>query len=168
MTTGKSLPRDEDVAVRKRLVDRLGRPGHALVAVALAALVFGVISASAAISRGAADSEIAVTMGKPGEFSLKSSVRSAKAGEVVLVVRNKGKIVHEFIVLRTPIKAAALKARDTDAQKVVEPGFLVELEDMEPGDRVGLVMPLKKGHYVLLCNVAGHYAAGMRADLTLK
>ena len=76
--------------------------------------------------------------------------------------------MHEFILLRTPIKAASLKPRSEEPEKVVEPGFLAELEDVEPGDRVTLVMPLKKGHYVLLCNIEGHYAGGMRADVTLR
>lgn len=28
-------------------------------------------------------------------------------------------------------------------------------------------MSLPAGHYVLLCNLPGHYAGGMRADLTV-
>lgn len=143
------------------------RRGSLLLA-ALAAVLLAAIQVSAAIARDAADSQITVTMGKPGEFSLKSSVSSAKAGEVALTVWNRGRMVHEFILLRTPVKAAALKPRAEEPQKVVEPGFQFELEDMEPGDRTTIVMPLKKGHYVLLCNVDGHYAGGMRADLTLK
>lgn len=49
-----------------------------------------------------------------------------------------------------------------------EPGFTLELEDIEPGGKVVVAVPLKKGHYVLLCNIAGHHAGGMRADLTLR
>ncbi len=127
-----------------------------------------VSSAWAGSARSSADSEIQVTLGKPSKFSLTASARSAKAGEVAFVVRNMGKIDHEFIVLRTPIKAAALKPRAEEPEKVVEPGFQVELEDVEPGHRVTIALPLKKGHYVLLCNIEGHHAGGMHADLTLK
>jgi uncharacterized cupredoxin-like copper-binding protein len=151
---------------RRRIVRR--GPMVALVGVGLVAIVVAATWASAASSKAVADSEVAVTMGKPSELSLKMSAKSAKAGEVALIVRNSGKLVHEFILLRTPIKASRLAARDGEAKKVVEPGFMVELEDMEPGDRVSLVLPMKKGHYVLLCNIEGHYHGGMRADLTLK
>jgi uncharacterized cupredoxin-like copper-binding protein len=125
-------------------------------------------SASAGSARTAADSEIDITMGKPGEYRLVAKPGTAKAGEVALVVRNKGKITHEFILLRTNTKAAKLKPRAEEPDKVVEPGFLLELEDVEPKDRVTVVTNMKKGHYVLLCNIEGHYADGMRADLTLK
>ena len=148
-------------------------PFHGLrVPVALtigaAALAFAAISASAAVSRAGADSEIAVTMGKPGELSMKTSARRAKAGEVEFVIKNKGKLAHEFILLRTPTPAAKLKPRAAEPEKVEEPGFHVEVEDMRPGQGLVLVLSLKKGHYVLLCNIAGHHAGGMRADLLLK
>ena len=130
------------------------------------AIVVG--SAWAGSARSSADSEIEITLGKPREFTLRASARSGKAGEVEFVVRNRGKIDHEFIVLRTPIKAAALKPRAEEPAKVVEPGFQFELEDVEPGHRVTIALPLKKGHYVLLCNIEGHHAGGMRADLTLR
>ena len=139
-----------------------------LIAMCSAVLVIVAGSAWAGSARSSADSEINVTMGKPQEYSLKAGPVSAKAGEVALVVRNRGKITHEFILLRTPIKAGKLKPRPEEPSKVVEPGFLLELEDVEPGDRVTIVMPMKKGHYVLLCNIEGHYGNGMRADLTLK
>src|SRR3990170_7491854 len=144
------------------------RRSHIAVVIALCAMAVAVVvgSASAGSARTTADSEINVTMGKPGEYSLKAGPSSAKAGEVALVVRNRGKITHEFILLRTPIKAANLKPRAEEPDKVVEPGFVLELEDVEPGDRVTIVLPMKKGHYVLLCNIEGHYHDGMRADLT--
>ncbi len=158
MSTGERRPGKDEVRRRRTI---------ALVGAGLAAVLVATWTSTAS-SGIAADSAVAVTMGKPTELSLKSSLKSAKSGEVGLVVRNRGKLVHEFILLRTPIKASQLKARAGEPQKVVEPGFLVELEDMEPGDRVTLVMPLTKGHYVMLCNIDGHYAGGMRADLTLK
>ena len=107
-------------------------------------------------------------MGKPQELSLGASTRSAAAGEVIIKVRNAGKVEHELVILRTPIKAANLKPSADDPQEVVEPGFLAELEDMEPGDAANLVLPLKTGHYVLLCNKPGHYRGGMHSDLTVR
>ena len=132
------------------------------------ALAIAVGSAWAGSSSASADSEIEVTMGKPKEYSLKPSASRAKAGEVEFIVRNKGKLTHEFIVLRTKIPAAKLKPRAEEPAKVEEPGFQFELEDVEARGRVTIALPLKKGHYVLLCNIEGHYAGGMFADLTLR
>jgi len=139
-----------------------------VIAMCSAALVVVVASAWAGSARTSADTAVNVTMGKPGEYSLKASPSTGKSGEVALTVRNRGKITHEFILLRTPIKAGKLKPRPEEPSKVVEPGFLLELEDVEPGDRVTVVLPMKKGHYVLLCNIEDHYGNGMRADLTLR
>ena len=149
-----------------QLLHRHRRPAVLIGSATVLAVV--AISASAAVSRGAADSEIAVTLGKPSELGMKMSAMSAKAGEVAFKVRNRGKLAHEFILLRTSTPAAKLKPQAEDPQKVVEPGFLAELEDITPGHKVILALPLHKGHYVLLCNIAGHHAAGMRADLVLK
>jgi uncharacterized cupredoxin-like copper-binding protein len=141
----------------------------AVLAVALCSAALVTVAGAWAGSAGSsADSEIAVTLGRPGEYGLKTSARTARSGEVEFIVQNRGKLVHEFILLRTPVKAAKLKPRPDEPQKVVEPGFRLELEDLEPGQRVIVALPLKAGHYVLLCNLEGHYAAGMRADLTLK
>ena len=145
---------------------RLYVAGVIAICAATVAVVIG--SASAENASTAADTAINITMGKPGEYSLKVKPVAGKAGEVALTVRNTGKVTHEFILLRTATKAAKLKPRLEEPKKVVEPGFLVELEDVEPGDRVTLVMPLSKGHYVLLCNIEGHYHGGMRSDLTLR
>jgi uncharacterized cupredoxin-like copper-binding protein len=138
----------------------------ALVA-ALASAAVPVALATAG-HRANEDGEVQLNMGKPAEFSLRPSVRSAAAGEVAFKVRNAGKIEHEFVILKTPTKAARLKARPGAPSEVVEPGFLVELEDMQPGDRANLVMPLKRGHYVLLCNKPGHFKGGMRSDFVVR
>ena len=151
-------------------MQRSRRPRSFVAAViaicSVTAIVVG--SAWAGSARSSADSEINVTLGKPREYSLKLSTRSAKAGEVAFSVRNRGTLEHEFILLRTPIKAAKLRPRAEEPAKVEEPGFALELEDIEPGGRVVVAIPLKKGHYVLLCNIEGHHAGGMRADLTLR
>ena len=145
------------------------RPRHRAVGflVAIALLVaMAAISASTALSRSA-KSEIAVTLGKPGELNMKVNATSANAGEVAFVVKNKGKLEHEFVLLRTKTPAAKLPAGD-EANTVSERGFTAELDGIEPSRTVAMVLSLKKGHYVLLCNIEGHYAAGMRSDLTLR
>ena len=57
-----------------------------------------------------------------------------------------------------------------------------EIRDMHPHgqwllDQPGMVinfatetvtLPLKAGHYALICNLPGHYAAGQHADFTVR
>ncbi|HEY4621980.1 MAG TPA: hypothetical protein VIG93_09795 [Gaiellaceae bacterium] len=141
----------------------------AVVLVLLATTGAAVFGFTSVVSAGtAADTELKVTLGKPREYALKASATSGKAGEVAFVVRNRGKVTHEFIVLKTRTPATKLKPRPDEPGKVVEPGFLLEIEDVEPGHRVTVALPMKKGHYVLLCNIEDHYAGGMRSDLTLR
>ena len=131
-------------------------------------LAVAAICATAAVSSTAADSQIKVNLGKPAELSMRVSASEAKAGEVAFVVRNRGKLEHEFVVLRTKTSAAKLKASHEEPQTVEETGFQAELESVEPGRAVRFVVRLGKGHYVLLCNIKGHYSGGMRSDLTLR
>ncbi len=58
---------------------------------------------------------------------------------------------------------------DSDDQRVIEDKIksLGETEEMQPGTSKDLTLDLKPGTYLLLCNVAGHYAAGMWTTLTV-
>lgn len=40
--------------------------------------------------------------------------------------------------------------------------------DMEAGASKTLTLKLDKGRYALICNIPGHYAAGMFADFTVS
>ena len=44
-----------------------------------------------------------------------------------------------------------------------EKGAKGEIEDIAPGTTKSLTLTLQKGHYALVCNLPGHYKAGMRA-----
>ena len=49
-----------------------------------------------------------------------------------------------------------------------EKGAVGEVEEIAGGRSKRLSLNLSKGHYALICNLPGHYAAGMRADFTVK
>lgn len=137
----------------------------AAAAIAVAGTIVGTVGAATGARQEAV---VTLDMGTPKELSFRTGAKAVPAGEVLLDVRNRGKVVHELILLKTPVRAKALPTRPGDPSKVEEPGFLVELEDLEPGNRVKLKLPLGKGHYVLLCNIAGHAKGGMVADLTVR
>lgn len=92
--------------------------------------------------------------------------RPVKTGgsKVVFQVRNVGQLPHEFVVLKTDKSANALGT----GQKVPEDVNVGETGDVQTGESKTLKLDLKPGHYALICNLPGHYAAGMHADFTVK
>lgn len=108
---------------------------------------------------------VAVTLGSPEAFSLVPSPTSAKAGEVTFNVDNAGSMTHELVVMKTDTKAADLPTKDGEA---VESNVIGETGDMAAGTKKTLTVTLQKGHYVLLCNLPGHYAGGMYKDFTVS
>ncbi len=117
--------------------------------------------------------------GAGGPMSLAVSPSVVPAGDVTFVVKNTGTIEHEAVVLKTdspynrlpvtfggdppgPVKSGANKV--SEAANVGETGD----PNLKPGGtRVFTIKAMAAGHYVVVCNLAGHYAAGMRAELTV-
>ena len=88
-----------------------------------------------------------------------------RAGTVDLVVRNRGPESHELIVVRAtrplPMRTDGVTA-DEDAFEKVTVGTL---EPGRPGQTRHLHVTLKPGHYLLICNMSGHYLGGMRTPV---
>ncbi len=116
---------------------------------------------TAAAPAPAAAARIGVTL---KEYSVAPSPAVGKAGRVTFNVRNSGAIPHEFVVLRTAKPAGSLlKGAEAD-----EAGNVGEIGDLQPGQAKTLSLPLKPGHYALICNLPGHYKAGQHADFTVR
>jgi uncharacterized cupredoxin-like copper-binding protein len=133
------------------------RRGRYLVVVVLAAIVAS--GAYAAVSRSAA--RIPVT---EKEWGVTPRPISAKGGSVTFVVKNIGHLKHEFVVLKTRTPAARLKRVGA---KAVVTGQVGKIFPFGAGQTRTLTLKLAPGHYVLLCNLPAHYAAGQRADFTV-
>jgi len=107
---------------------------------------------------------VAVTL---ADYSVTASPASAEPGEVTFDVRNSAGQVHEFVVAKTDLEADALPTGDdgdveeegSDVMSVVD-----EIEDLAGGDDRELTVTLEAGHYVLFCNLPGHYRQGMSTD----
>lgn len=114
-------------------------------------------------------------MGAPGQrmpmapMGIKLSSSTVPAGMVSFEVRNDSRtLVHEMVV--APIKDTRTPLPyKQDENKVDEDaaGHLGEVAELEPGKSGGLKLNLKRGRYILYCNVPGHYALGMWAVLTV-
>lgn len=108
---------------------------------------------------------VSVTLtGEEGEMmTLKPDPGSVKAGRVTFRVQNAAKTErHEMIVARVGDPAAPLPY-DATKHRVIESKLqaLGEASNIKPGETKSLTLTLKPGKYLLLCNVSGHYEAGM-------
>jgi len=133
------------------------RTKAAVIAVVLAAaLAVGAVGALAAGSQATAKT-VKVTL---NEWKVIPSVARVPAGKVTFVVRNKGHIEHEFVVIKTNKAPKALPMKGSQAS---EAGGKGEIEEFGPGLTKRLTLKLKAGNYVLICNLPGHYKAGQYA-----
>jgi uncharacterized cupredoxin-like copper-binding protein len=104
-----------------------------------------------------------------GMMSIRVDKPTIKAGTVMFDVTNWSRsIVHEVIVVSVDAQTAALpydyaQARVPEEQVKV----LGEAEDLQPNASKTLEVTLTPGSYLLICNVPGHYAAGMVAPLSV-
>jgi uncharacterized cupredoxin-like copper-binding protein len=99
------------------------------------------------------------------EFSITPPTSSAPTSEVTFKATNDGRVAHELVVIRTDKAPGALPVAKATAD---EAGDLGEAEDITPGSSKSVTLVLKPGHYVLICNLAGHYQAGMHAAFTVR
>lgn len=130
-----------------------------LVAVAFAAAWAGGAPASEAHESAAKVTVMLV------EFKLTPSTRTVRAGRVTFVAMNMGELHHELVVLKTPTPAAKLPMQGMVAS---ETGKVGKIAALSPGQTRRITLNLKRGHYVLICNLPGHYRAGQHADLTVR
>ena len=89
------------------------------------------------------------------------------AGRVVFGIRNHAAMAHEVKVIKTDLDADKLPI-DGASAKASETGKVGELLNIGGGASRKLVLDLKPGRYVLICNIAGHYQLGMRVALEVK
>ena len=101
------------------------------------------------------------------EYSIQLSSTDAPAGSVTFTVTNSGTMVHEFVVLKTDVQAAALPVAN-GAVNEDDYTSMGEVADLEPGASGTLAATLSPGHYAIICNLPGHVAQGMVADFTVR
>ena len=102
---------------------------------------------------------------KLSDFKVTPAKSSVAHGRVTFRVKNSAGMEHELVVIKTSKKAANLPT--SSSGKASEKGSVGEVE-LAGGKSKSLTLNLKKGHYALICNIGGHYKAGMHADLTVR
>ena len=100
------------------------------------------------------------------DFLLHVSTATSSSGPITLHLENDGPSTHEFNVDRTDLDADQLPLR-TDGLSVAEDSPLLTrikaVEILEAGDSTNMELDLSPGHYVLYCNLEGHYLGKMYA-----
>ena len=155
----------------------------AMTLIALAMLaVFPVTSQAATTVKvdlwdkmGNADMPTNFKYGMPGvdnskaPMGIKVSRASVPQGKVTFDVTNSSKdTIHEMIVIQLAEPGKPLPYIDNqervDEENVPDKG---EVSELDPGASGSLTLDLKPGAYLLICNVPGHYAAGMWTKFTV-
>lgn len=103
-----------------------------------------------------------------GAMSLTVDQPTVKAGDVVFQVHNDAMTEEHEMVL--------VKLKSINQEVAVQQGkhrvdehqlkSLGEVSELKPGADGSLKAKLTPGAYLLLCNIKGHYEAGMHATLT--
>jgi uncharacterized cupredoxin-like copper-binding protein len=130
------------------------------VGAAAACAAAGAWSSAQAQSKPTASVDVKLT-----NFKIAPSRKSVKAGRITFVATDDSAAGHELVVIKTKLEAAKLPVRNAVAD---QKGAVAELSDVQPDQTQRLTVRLKPGHYALICNVTGHYAAGMHTDFTVR
>jgi uncharacterized cupredoxin-like copper-binding protein len=126
-------------------------------------MIVTVVVSAAPLAR--ADETVEVKLIDKGKESMRMdlSTKQVRAGKVTFNVTNTSQnLIHEFVVIRSdkPIEPTLY---NEDEKEIEENALEVvnEIEDIQPGKSGTLAVNLELGSYILLCNKAGHFKAGM-------
>ncbi|MGI5143707.1 sulfocyanin-like copper-binding protein [Streptomyces sp. CA-106110] len=102
---------------------------------------------------------------------------TVSAGKVTLRVANRGALTHEVVVLPLPAGQVSGERAVGSNGKVDETGSLGEAsrtcgagsgDGIAPSATGWSTVTLQPGRYELVCNLPGHYAAGMYTELDVR
>jgi uncharacterized cupredoxin-like copper-binding protein len=100
------------------------------------------------------------------DFVIAPATSTSTSGTVAFDITNDGPSVHEFEVLATDTAPDALPVDSgvvqTEGDEIVD-----EVENIAPATSTSLSVDLAPGSYVFICNIPGHYEAGMHAGFTV-
>ena len=105
------------------------------------------------------------------DFLVHVGATTATSGEITLHLHNVGPSTHEINVDRTELAEGDLPLREDGLsvdEKSPQLTRIDSIEILEAGDRKNLQLDLPPGHYVLYCNLEGHYLGKMHATLDVN
>jgi uncharacterized cupredoxin-like copper-binding protein len=129
--------------------------------------MLGAVVLVGACSGGTPAGPVSAIKATLADWSIDLGGATGKSGSITFTVNNSGANTHEFVIVKTDLKADSLPV---SGDLVDESAFtpVDEIEDIESGATETLTVNLAPGHYVILCNIEEHYAKGMHQDLTVQ
>jgi uncharacterized cupredoxin-like copper-binding protein len=131
----------------------------------LAALAFVLLACCTPGERASSASTVEVRL---KDFAIHASKAIMPAGSVELNVYNAGPATHEFVIVRTDLRA--------DQLPIASDGLSVDEDQLDPAGEISDVplwgtdrieLHLAPGHYVFFCNLDGHYLGGMHLGVAV-
>ncbi|MBI4260560.1 MAG: hypothetical protein HY658_08335 [Actinobacteria bacterium] len=129
--------------------------------------VLGAVALVAGACGGGDEGTVTTTL---SDFEIVLAPSSVASGEVTFDITNNGPSTHEFVVFDTGLAEDQLPTDENgDVDEEGSPDITVvdEVEDIGSGADATLTVTLDAGTYVIVCNLPGHYAAGMHTTITV-
>jgi len=131
------------------------------------------VASSTATDQSAAVAPVAPAAGPVtvslSEFKV-SMPATVAAGQVTLNIRNDGKVAHELLVFKSPLDVSQYP-KVNGAIDEEGPGITKDSDgdNLDPGTTQTRTVDLSSpGTYVFVCNLPGHFAAGMYTTVVVK
>ena len=99
------------------------------------------------------------------EFKFAPANPELARGPIEMTATNKGKTSHELVLLKTDADPSKLAKK---GKAVSEKKSVGAIPAVAPGDSGVQTFDLKPGNYAMVCNIPGHYDAGMYGSLTVR
>jgi uncharacterized cupredoxin-like copper-binding protein len=118
----------------------------------------------------AAPAPAALTSVTLGDMTVTPSSTNVPSGKYTVAITNAGKISHELLVFHTDIAPANLPVGSDGKVAEDAPGFKIsDGDNLDPGASQSRVIDLSQpGTYLFVCNLPGHFTAGMHTTVTVK
>ena len=133
------------------------------------ALMLSAVAATSSFAASPTVIHVSLTGEGGSDMHINLDRSKIKAGKVVLDVANEAMTEsHEMVLVK--LKGSDQKISVNKDKHRVDEGKLTslgEVSDLKAGAHGKLAANLKPGTYELLCNIKGHYEAGMHAILTV-
>jgi uncharacterized cupredoxin-like copper-binding protein len=105
------------------------------------------------------------------DFGIHIPALTLPAGNYVFVDTNHGPSAHELVMWKTALTAGHLPVganRKVNEESPALESALDSGSSLNPGETRLLTTTLEPGHYIMVCNLPGHFMAGMHLDITVQ
>jgi uncharacterized cupredoxin-like copper-binding protein len=101
-------------------------------------------------------------------YTIQPSTATVRAGDVVFNITNQnGQVLHQLLVVQSDVPAGQFHPGPDSMVDESGLKIVARVDNVDLGQSATATAHLAPGHYVLLCNIVGHYQLGMHTDFTV-